>query len=391
MALYSHSYPAISIDPFPDYAKETKQDTGNASLASIDGKLGSLGQKAMSGSAPVVIASDQSAIPASQSGTWNINNISGSVALPTGAATEANQTTELTRIGDLTETAPATDTASSGLNGRLQRLAQRITSLIALLPGSLGQKTAANSLAVTVASDQSAIPASQSGTWNINNVSGTVSLPTGAATETTLSSVNGKLGSLGQKAMAGSAPVVIASDQSAVPASQSGTWNINNVSGTVTLPTGAATETTLSNVNGKLGSLGQKVMTGSAPVVIASDQSAVPSSQSGTWTVQPGNTANTTAWRVISEGSQNGTFAQSTSLGTTAATASAPSNAAGFILFADSGNSANIRFCMGAVASTTNGIPLEPGRDTGFIPGGVNVSVCATSGTQTYYIQWINR
>ena len=34
--------------------------------------------------------------------------------------------------GNPTETAPATDTASSGLNGRAQRIAQRITSLIAL-------------------------------------------------------------------------------------------------------------------------------------------------------------------------------------------------------------------------------------------------------------------
>ncbi|MER9355574.1 hypothetical protein NKI61_20090 [Mesorhizobium sp. M0514] len=60
-------------------------------------------------------------------------------------------------IGSLTETAPASDTASSGLNGRLQRIAQRITSLIALVPASLGTKTAANSLAVTLASDDAAI------------------------------------------------------------------------------------------------------------------------------------------------------------------------------------------------------------------------------------------
>ena len=60
-----------------------------------------------------------------------------------------------TKLGALTETAPATDTASSGLNGRLQRIAQRITSLIALVPVSLGQKTMANSFAVTLASDQS--------------------------------------------------------------------------------------------------------------------------------------------------------------------------------------------------------------------------------------------
>ena len=32
-------------------------------------------------------------IPATQSGTWNINNISGTISLPTGAATAANQTT----------------------------------------------------------------------------------------------------------------------------------------------------------------------------------------------------------------------------------------------------------------------------------------------------------
>jgi hypothetical protein len=44
----------------------------------------------------------------------------------------------LTSLGSLTETAPGTDTASSGINGRLQRIAQRLTSIIALLPSSLG-------------------------------------------------------------------------------------------------------------------------------------------------------------------------------------------------------------------------------------------------------------
>ena len=54
-------------------------------------------------------------------------------------------------LGSLTETAPASDTASSGLNGRLQRIAQRITSLIALLPASLGAKAASASLSVVPA------------------------------------------------------------------------------------------------------------------------------------------------------------------------------------------------------------------------------------------------
>lgn len=46
---------------------------------------------------------------------------------------EATQVTQNTRIGDLTEAAPASDTASSGLNGRLQRIAQRLTSVLTAL------------------------------------------------------------------------------------------------------------------------------------------------------------------------------------------------------------------------------------------------------------------
>jgi hypothetical protein len=70
-----------------------------------------------------------------------------------GDASAANQVITNTEIGGVTETAPATDTASSGVNGRLQRIAQRLTSLIALLPASLGIKTAAASLSVAPASD----------------------------------------------------------------------------------------------------------------------------------------------------------------------------------------------------------------------------------------------
>ena len=68
-------------------ATTAKQDTGNTSLGSIDTKLSS-------------------------------------------QATAANQTTTNTEIGATNETASTTDTATSGLNGRLQRIAQRITSLL---------------------------------------------------------------------------------------------------------------------------------------------------------------------------------------------------------------------------------------------------------------------
>lgn len=53
---------ANTSNPPADAATATKQDVGNASLASIDGKLASLGQKNMAGSMPVVFASDQGAL-----------------------------------------------------------------------------------------------------------------------------------------------------------------------------------------------------------------------------------------------------------------------------------------------------------------------------------------
>lgn len=84
-------------------------------------------------------------------GLEDLKTLISVLPLPSGASTSSNQILELTALGlllttsdfdtktgSLTETAPATDTASSGLNGRLQRIAQRLTSLIAILPAALG-------------------------------------------------------------------------------------------------------------------------------------------------------------------------------------------------------------------------------------------------------------
>lgn len=108
-----------------------------------------------------LVADVTGTVTANQGGTWNINNVSGTVSLPTGASTAALQQSTEVLVGPVTETAPATDIASSGLNGRLQRIAQRLTSLIGLVPTSLGQKTMADSFAVTIASNQSQLPATQ--------------------------------------------------------------------------------------------------------------------------------------------------------------------------------------------------------------------------------------
>lgn len=170
---------------------------------------------------------------------------------------------------------------------------------------------------------------------NLHTVVDSSALPTGAATESTLATrvadttVTARLNTLGQKTSVASAPVVLASDQSVIPvtgpltdtqlratavpisgtvtvvnaagvaavniqdggnsitvdgavaATQAGVWDINNVTGIISLPTNAATETTLSTrvadatITARLNTLGQKISTASAPVVLASDQSTL--------------------------------------------------------------------------------------------------------------------
>lgn len=181
-----------------------------------------------------------------------------SLPLPTGAATEA---TLATRLADATFTA-------------------RIPTI--------GQKASAGSLSVVVASDQ---------TVPISAVS--LPLPTGAATEATLSTRLSesawslRTNTLGQKAMAGSMPIVIASDQTVIPVSDNaGSLTVD----TPQLPAALVGGRLTTNVGAWLGStaptVGQKAMASSVPVVISSDQSTVSTQpvKSGT-----GTTSNVTA------------------------------------------------------------------------------------------------
>lgn len=91
----------------------------------------------------------------------NVDTLTSVTQLPTTLGAKAasaslavtSSTEDVARVGATNETAPTTDTAAAGLNGRLQRIAQRLTALIALLPASLGQKAKAASFSVTIASD----------------------------------------------------------------------------------------------------------------------------------------------------------------------------------------------------------------------------------------------
>jgi len=181
-----------------------------------------------------------------------IGNATGAADFGSGA--DSAQTLRVTpSTRSETATTPLAVRLSDGAafyDGATETTAQAISGQ---LPATLGQKAGANSLAVVVASDQTAIPASQSGTWNITNITGTVSLPTGAATESSLVAMSGKLpATLGQKLSVDSLSVTIASDQTDIDVAQAGTWDITNITGTVSLPTGAATESTLAQIDGKV-------------------------------------------------------------------------------------------------------------------------------------------
>lgn len=75
----------------------------------------------------------------------------------------------------------------------------------------------------------------------------------------------------------------------------------------------------------------------------------------------------------------------------TVATLTAPANAVGFILMNLDTSTTNMRWSVGRTASTTLGQQLQPGRDTGFVPVGIDVSIIAESGTCNYDVQWVSR
>lgn len=124
----------------------------------------------------------------------------------TGVATEltltlVNDSISATNvlIGSTTETAPGTDTGQSGLNGRLQRIAQNlttantnITAMSAKLPAALGIRVAATSLSIVPASDAIfAANATQTGTWNVGLNAGTALVGKVGIDQTTPGTTNG--------------------------------------------------------------------------------------------------------------------------------------------------------------------------------------------------------
>ena len=219
-------------------------------------------------------------------------------------------------------------------------------------------------------------------------------LPSGAATETTLSTrladstFTGRINTLGQKAMTGSTPVVIASDQTAIPVS--GTITATNPSVGSTGAT-APTSATLSGGNVTTaaptyttGQMNPLSLTTSGALRVDNSANTQPVSgtvaatQSGTWTVQPGNTANTTPWlATINQGGNSATVTASNALKVDGSAVTQPVSGTGNFTVVQAtaanlnatvtgtvniGNSPAVTVTSGTVTAnigTTNGLALD--------------------------------
>lgn len=275
----------------------------------------SLGQKTMANSTSVTIASDQSAIP-----------ITGSIT----ATNSAN--------GNPGSSPPSQATQIAGTDGSDLRVLSTNSS------GVLNTNTNITnaSVAVTGTFFQAVQPVSQSGIWNLNNISGTISLPTGAATSSNQTNGNQET----QIVQGGNTAVVTATgaqkvDGSSVtqPVSGTVTANIGTTNGLQLDTTGAKLNNSqASTTSGQTGPLIQGAVTTSPPsyttaqtdplsldtagnLRVTGANGTFPATESGTWTVQPGNTPNTTPWLfTINQGGNSAGVAPAS----TAATAAQP-------------------------------------------------------------------
>ena len=94
----------ISIDNFPTTYASTQSGTwilgANSGVdigdVTINNASGGSAVNIQDGGNTITV---DGTVAATQSGTWNITNVSGTVSLPTGAATAANQSTEIVSLG----------------------------------------------------------------------------------------------------------------------------------------------------------------------------------------------------------------------------------------------------------------------------------------------------
>lgn len=234
------------------------------------------------------------AIKTDSSGNLQTNVLSS--ALPAGAATAAKQDTGNTSLASLDSKTTVVNTGAVTISTALPAGANTLgkvdqgvggasawkvdgSAVTQPISGSVSVSNFPSSQNVVVTSipeveikndSGSPIPvngtvaATQSGTWNINNVSGTISLPTGASTEATLakltqtqgSTTSGQSGPLVQGAVTTSSPTYTTAQTSPLSLTTGGALRVDAsattqpVSGTVSVTPTLASTSVVSSVAG---------------------------------------------------------------------------------------------------------------------------------------------
>lgn len=180
--------------------------TQDVNVTKVGGTSFSLGQQLAASSLPVVLTAAQlstltplSTVAATQSGAWTVTANAGTNLNTSALALAATQTdkSQFTKLTDGTDTALVT---ASGEQNVLESNSAAIKTSVELIDNAIsgagfnitqfagvnnvtGSGTATGALRVELPTNGTGVVnAAQSGTWNVTNVSGTVSLPTGAAT-----------------------------------------------------------------------------------------------------------------------------------------------------------------------------------------------------------------
>jgi len=251
-------------------------NVGVAQGSTTSGELGPLVQGAVTTSAPTYTTGQTDPLSLTVAGALRVDGSAitqpisvASLPLPTGAATAANQASEIASL------------ASIDLG----------------IPAALGQTTMAASMPVTIASNQSAIPVTLTSTTITGTVAVTQSTSPWVSDITQWATMT-----LGFPSAYGTAPALgnVIGVNAFITNTPTVTANIGTNGGLAldsTLTSGSSKTQISSWLGSAAPTVGQKTMAASIPVVIASDQSAIP--VSGTVTANQG-TANTiaNAWPV---------------------------------------------------------------------------------------------
>jgi len=322
-------------------------------ISQFGGSVVVTGTGASGAGIPRVTVSNDSNILATQSGTWNINNITGTVSLPTGASTSALQTTGNTSLASIVTNTNslilAQGSTTSGQTGNL----------------GMGAVTTANPSYTNGQTD----PLSLTTTGNLR----VQDAADGPVTPGTVASFSQLAGGQFNTAL----PTLSNTQQSALqldssgrlivsPSTSASIVTVSNLPTTVDTNYGAVGSSTIrtaSQIGNATGGAAFGAGTTTAQVlrvVLPTDQTAIPVTQSGTWTVQQG----TPPWTIQGDSASgaskagnpvqiSGVFNTTQPTVTTGQTVEAQSTARGALIVATGVDNFNINNITGTVSLPT--------------------------------------